>query len=223
MIRILIVEDQVILRESLSAALDARPDMQVVAGIGNADLAVAAVRAHEVDVVLMDVCTEHDANGISATRLIKQEFPHVKVVIMTGMPEITFIDQAKGAGADSFVYKNVGTAELAAIITSTAEGYSTFPHARASMLSGAATLSDVEIAILRCVCEGKSRKEIAHDLYMSEGTVKRHISEILAKTGYDSILRLAVHAVACGLIVPQLAPDDPLDAGGPGSSQSVHP
>ncbi len=209
MIRILIVEDQVILRESLSAALDTRPDMQVVAGIGNAELALAAVRAHDVDVVLMDVCTEHDANGISATRAIKRDFPQVKVVIMTGMPEITFIDQAKSAGADSFVYKNVGTAELAAIITSTAEGYSTFPHAHASMLSGAAKLSDTEIAILRCVCEGKSRKEIACDLYMSEGTVKRRISEILAKTGYDSILRLAVHAVASGLIVPQLAPDEP--------------
>lgn len=218
MIRILIVEDQVILRESLSAALDTRPDMQVVAGIGNAELALAAVRAHDVDVVLMDVCTEHDANGISATRAIKRDFPQVKVVIMTGMPEITFIDQAKSAGADSFVYKNVGTAELAAIITSTAEGYSTFPHAHTSMLSGAAKLSDTEIAILRCVCEGKSRKEIACDLYMSEGTVKRRISEILAKTGYDSILRLAVHAVASGLIVPQLAPDEPIGPESPAVS-----
>lgn len=218
MIRILIVEDQVILRESLSAALDALPEMHVVCSIGNAELAAAAVRTHDVDVVLMDVCTENDANGISATRAIKKEFPDVRVVVMTGMPEITFIDQAKSAGADSFAYKNVGTSELAAIITSTADGYSTFPRTRSSMFSGAAKLSDTEIAILRCVCEGKSRKEIARDLYMSEGTVKRHISEILAKTGYDSILRLAVHAVADGLIVPQLAPDEPPEPGGSATS-----
>ena len=68
------------------------------------------------------------------------------------------------------------------------------------------------------MCEGKSRKEIARDLYMSEGTIKRHISEILAKTGYDSILRLAVHVVADGLIVPQLAPDEPPEPGGSATS-----
>ena len=61
-----------------------------------------------------------------------------------------------------------------------------------------------EISILRLVCEAKTRKEIAAELYLSEGTVKRHISEILAKTGYDSILRLAVHAVSQGLIVPKM-------------------
>lgn len=65
-------------------------------------------------------------------------------------------------------------------------------------------LNDEEIAILRLVCETKTRKEIAEELYLSEGTVKRHISEMLAKTGYDSILKLAVHAVSSGYIVPSL-------------------
>jgi len=71
-----------------------------------------------------------------------------------------------------------------------------------SIFSGAAALTEVEISILRLVCEAKTRKEIAAELYMSEGTVKRRIGEILAKTGYDNILRLAVHAVAEGNIVP---------------------
>ena len=61
-----------------------------------------------------------------------------------------------------------------------------------------------EVDILRLVCETKTRKEIAQELFLSEGTVKRHISEILAKTGYDNILRLAVHAVSSGLIVPKM-------------------
>lgn len=65
---------------------------------------------------------------------------------MTGMPEITFIDQAKSAGVDSFAYKNVGTSELAAIIASTVDGYSAFPRTHSSMLSGTAKLSDTEIA-----------------------------------------------------------------------------
>lgn len=123
---------------------------------------------------------------------------------MTGMPEITFIEQARAAHVDSFVYKNVGTNDLLGIIRSTMEGYSTFPRAQQSIFSDAAALTDVEVDILRLVCETKTRKEIAQELFLSEGTVKRHISEILAKTGYDNILRLAVHAVSSGLIVPKM-------------------
>ena len=148
------------------------------------------------------MCTENDSSGIVAAASIKEAHPDVRVVIMTGMPEITFVEQARAAGVDSFVYKNVGTAELIAVIRSTMEGYSTFPRPQSNALSGAAALTQTEIDILRLVCETKTRKEIAQELYLSEGTVKRHISEILAKTGYDNILRLAVHAVASGLIVP---------------------
>ena len=103
------------------------------------------------------------------------------------------------------VYKNVGIGELMAVMRSTASGYQTFPQKTPdSIFSGTASLTDVEIQILRLTCEAKTRKEIAAELYMSEGTVKRRIGEILAKTGYDNILRLAVHAVAEGNIVPGL-------------------
>lgn len=207
MIKIVIIEDQAMLRDTLKVALDAQPDMQVVAALGDADLALDAVEHHGADLALMDVCTEHDSSGIAAARAIKEHAPEVKVIIMTGMPEITFIEQAKAAHADSFVYKNVGTGELASIIKSTMEGYSTYPRAPKSTFSDAAKLTDDEVAILRLVCEGRTRREIAAELYLSEGTVKRRISEILAKTGYDNILRLAVHAVSEGLIVPRMAPD----------------
>ena len=93
-----------------------------------------------------------------------------------------------------------GPEELLYIVRSTMDGYSTYPHAQDNLFSDAASLSETEINILRLVCETKTRKEIAAELYMSEGTVKRHISEILAKTGYDNVLRLAVHAVSNGLV-----------------------
>ena len=202
MINIVIVEDQAILRESLSCTLNMQDDMQVVCTLADATEALAAVVDKNADLALLDVCTQNGSSGIAAAKRIRKDAPHTKIVIMTGMPEITFIEQAKAAGADSFVYKNVGTEELLAIIRSTANGYSTFPNTKQSMLSGASALSETEIAILRLVCEAKTRKEIAAELYLSEGTVKRHISEILAKTGYDSILRLAVHAVSQGFIVP---------------------
>lgn len=203
MIRIVLVEDQAMLRESLAIAIDAQEDMHTVATLANAGDALAAAREHGPDLMLMDVCTEDDASGIAAAAQIKRELPDVRVVVMTGIPEITFIEQARAAGADSFVYKNVSTAELLGIIRSTMEGYSTFPAAQLGDET-LEELDDEEIQILRLVCENKSRREIADELFMSEGTVKRRISGILAKTGYDSIMKLAVHAVSDGYIVPKL-------------------
>ena len=202
MIRIVLVEDQAMLRESLACTINAQEDMEVVASLANAADALEATRRSGATCALLDVCTENDSSGIVAARLIKGELPDVRVVIMTGLPEITFVDRAREAGVDSFVYKNVGTGELLSIIRSTMEGYSTFPLSRQRIIPDGVELSQVEIDILRLVCESKTRREIAAELYLSKGPVKRHISEILAKTGYDNILRLAVHAVSNGFIVP---------------------
>lgn len=204
MTRIMIVEDQTMLRDSLAALFDAQDDFEVVATLADAGEAPSMARDRAADVVLLDVCTAHNSSGINAARLIKQETPQTRTIIMTAMPEITFVDQARDAQADSFVYKNVGTAELLSIVRSTMQGYSTFPNAEPEPFAGADDLSDMELRILRMVCETKSRRQIAQELYLSEGTVKRHISEILSKTGYDSVLKLAVHAVSSGYIVPAL-------------------
>lgn len=205
MIEVLLVEDQAMLRESLACAINAQEDMHVAASLADATEAPERTARLGCGLVLMDVCTENGSNGIVAARRIKEADPTVRVVIMTGMPEVTFVEQAKAAGVDSFVYKNVGIGELMAVMRSTASGYQTFPQKTPdSIFSGTASLTDVEIQILRLTCEAKTRKEIAAELYMSEGTVKRRIGEILAKTGYDNILRLAVHAVAEGNIVPGL-------------------
>lgn len=204
MIKVVIVEDQTMLRDSLSFAFASQPDIEVVRALADASFTLQAVEETDANCALLDVCTENDSSGIVAARRIKEAHPEVKVVVMTGMPEITFISQAREAGVDSFVYKNMGTNELMGVVRSTMEGYSTYPHAKQSVFSDAAALTEIEVDILRLVCETKTRKEIAEELYLSEGTVKRHISEILAKTGYDNILRLAVHAVSNGLIVPKL-------------------
>jgi len=178
--------------------------MTVVSAIADASEALGVALKERPDMILMDVCTEHDSNGIVAAARIKEQLPECRVIIMTGMPEITFVDQAREAGVDSFVYKNVGIDELFAVMRSTLAGYCTFPKPPESIFSGTAALDDVELSILRLACEGKSRREIAAELFMSEGTIKRRISEILSKTGYDNIMRLAVHAVTEGSIVPNM-------------------
>lgn len=203
MIKILLAEDQVILRETLACTLNLQEDMEVVAAVPDASVGLKVLDSTDANLALLDVCSEDGEIGIECAKQIREDYPDVKVVIMTGMPEITFIEEAKAAGAHSFVYKNVGTEELIGVIRSTMNGYSTFPNEKKNILSSAALLTPTEINILRLVCEAKSRKEVAAELYMSESTVKRYISEILAKTGYDSILRLAVHAVSQGLIIPR--------------------
>ncbi len=166
MIRILIVEDQAILRESLARSVGDQPDMTVVAAIADASDALDVALKERPDMILMDVCTEHDSNGIVAAARIKEQLPECRVIIMTGMPEITFVDQAREAGVDSFVYKNVGIDELFAVMRSTLAGYCTFPKPPESIFSGTAALDDVELSILRLACEGKSGRvvyERGHD------------------------------------------------------------
>ena len=157
MIRVLIVEDQAILRESLARSVGDQPDMTVVSAIADASEALGVALKERPDMILMDVCTEHDSNGIVAAARIKEQLPECRVIIMTGMPEITFVDQAREAGVDSFVYKNVGIDELFAVMRSTLAGYCTFPKPPESIFSGTAALDDVELSILRLACEGKSR------------------------------------------------------------------
>ena len=204
MARVMVVEDQTILRDSLVAAINAEPDMEVVASLADAGVAPAMAEKVRPHLVLMDVCTRGGASGIVAGQAIKERLVGVRVVIMTGMPEVSFVRQARDAGVDSFVYKNVGTRELIAVLHSTLDGYSTFPAKRTDALFGALELSDEEIQILRLACEAKSRKEIVDELFISEGTAKRRISDLLTKTGYDNLLKLAVRAVSAGYIVPGL-------------------
>lgn len=201
MMRVVVVEDQAMLRDSLALAIDAQQDMTVVGKLPDAAQALDMATRRHADLVLMDVCTQNGSSGIAATRRIKEALPEVRVVVMTALPEVTFVERARQAGADSFVYKNVGTDELLSVMRSTVDGYATFPRPGRSVPTGIEALTETEMAILRLVCEAKSRREIAVELCLSEGTVKRHVSEILAKTGYDSILRLAVNAVADGSIV----------------------
>jgi len=177
--------------------------MQIVGEIGNAAEALSLCEKLAPDLVLMDVCTDDNESGIDAAERIRSHYPEIRIIIMTGMPEITYMESAKKIGADSFLYKNVRGATLLATIRSTMDGYGTFPREDpSSRLPGNLRFTDTEIAILRLVCEAKSRKEIAKELAMSEGSLKAIITDILNKTGYNSIMKFAVFAVAKGYINP---------------------
>ena len=201
MIKIVIVEDQALLLDALTKVINGQQDMQVAACTANADEAPDLCRKSAPDLVLIDVVTQNRANGIAAAAQIRRELPEVKIVIMTSVPEITFIDSARKAGAHSFVYKDADTRHLLYVIRSTLEGRGVYPGPGEETLARI-RFSDAEIAIVRLVCQGKSRKEIAQALAMSEGSVKAIITDILNKTGFDSIMKFSVYAVAHGFVVP---------------------
>ncbi|MCL2044737.1 MAG: response regulator transcription factor [Treponema sp.] len=206
MIKILIVEDHTMLRESLVTLINSQNDMQVAGFTDDASAVPELCRNLTPDMVLMDVVTKDQSNNVSANGIIyaaeiRKEFPEIKIVIMTAFPEITFADKAKKAGAHSFMDKEMGNEHLLSVIRSTMKGYSTYsicserPHF-------AGQLSEKEIAVLRLVCQGKNRKEVAKEMDMSEVRLKPLITSILDKSGFDNIMKLAVYMVGHGFIVP---------------------
>lgn len=202
MIRILIVEDQVIMRDSLESLINSQKDMVVIASTGNAKDSYNICKEKTPDLVLMDVRTEENENGIDAAERIKASMPNIRIIIMTGMPEITYMDSSRKAGVDSFLYKNVSGEIMLSSIRSTMEGYGIFPKNNPSPLPGSLSFTENELAVLKLVCQAKSRKEIARALAMSEGSIKQIVTGILNKTGYDSIMKFAVYAVSKGYIMP---------------------
>ncbi|MDR3338133.1 MAG: response regulator transcription factor [Treponema sp.] len=202
-IKILIVEDQVILRESMENFLNSQKDMRVAGVTGSAGKAPELCKELLPDLVLMDVLTEDECSGFAATVQIRQELPDIKIVMITALPEITFIAAAKKAGAHSFVYKNMDSEYLLFAIRSTMKGQGVYPGPPANR-PFKVTFTDTEIAVIRLICQGKTHTEITGILAMSDSSIRRIITDILNKTGFDSIMKFAVYAVANGFIVPNI-------------------
>ncbi|MDR1815110.1 MAG: response regulator transcription factor [Clostridiales Family XIII bacterium] len=200
-IRIVLIEDQAIVRESLAHLLNAQEDMTVVGQDGSAANAAALCAAHAPDLVLMDVVTDGGESGIAAAAGLKEDDSDLCIILMTSMPDITFVDEARQVGVDSFIYKNMGSEMLCAAIRGVMNGYHTFPASTVPPeLPDGLSLTEREVQVLRGVCEAKSRKEIADEMYLSEGTVKNIITTILNKTGYESITKLAIVVLSKGYI-----------------------
>ena len=174
---------------------------------GMAKTAAETVRIcleQKIDLVLMDVVMGYGMDGLDAAKQIKQERPDVKIMIVTSMPETTYIDRAKEIGVDSFWHKEVQEQPLLEIMNRTMAGESVYPTEMPVIWFGntiSTELTDIEMAVLRELMTCASNKEIGERLFMSESTVKRHIADMLAKTGFKSRLQLAIEARGGGLVI----------------------
>ena len=203
MIKLLIVEDHESMRETLRAAFTAAGDYTVVGEVPSADFAELYCEKLRPDLVLMDVCTEGGASGLEAAKLLRKQYPEMKIIIMTAFDEISYIPRAKAAGANGFVYKSRSLSFFLEVARRVMDGETYFPEPKTiPMPQGEAPLTDREMEVLRLICKHMNNREIAEELFISENTVKFHKANMLAKTGFTKVVDLAFYMISNGWINP---------------------
>ncbi|GII01202.1 response regulator [Planobispora takensis] len=219
-IRVMLVDDQELLRTGFRMVLQAQPDIEVVAEAADGRAAVEAARAGGVDVVLMDVRMPV-MDGVEATRLIRAADEAPRVLILTTFDLDEYAFAALKAGASGFLLKDVPPADLVSAIRSVHSGDSVVApsttrrllerfavhlpspgEARAPALPG---LTAREREVLVLVARGLSNLEIAERLELAEATVKTHLGRVLAKLGLRDRAQVVVYAYESGLVVPHSA------------------
>ena len=184
MIRLLLADDQALVRGALAALLDLEPDLTVVAEVGRGDLVASAVAEHEPDVALLDV-EMPGLDGIAATTAAKASRPGTRVLIVTTFGRPGFVRRALRAGADRFVVKDTPARQLADAVRRVHAGLRVVDPALAadSLAAGDSPLTDRESDVLRAARGGASVAVIAAELFLSAGTVRHHLSAAIGKTG----------------------------------------
>jgi len=201
---VLIVEDQMMSRQLLEIFVSNSKNYNLSASVSNASLAIKICRNNPIDLILMDVMTEFGESGLDASEEIKKEFPEIKILIVTSMPEATWIDRAKSIGVDSFWYKETESIPIIDVMDKTMRGENVYPDAPPSVKIGYADSSQFtsrEIEILRELQTGDSNTEIAKRIGLSAETVKTHIHSMLKKTGLHTRTSLAIEARILGIVI----------------------
>jgi two-component system response regulator DesR len=184
MIKLLLADDQALVRGAMAALLDMEPDLKVVAEVGRGDEVLAAVRDHEVDVALLDV-EMPGMDGVAAARELHRAVPACRVLMVTTFGRAGYLRQAMAAGASGFIVKDTPARQLADAVRRVHEGLRVVDPALAaqSLAQGDSPLTEREADVLRSARDGGTVADIARDLHLSEGTVRNHLSAAIGKTG----------------------------------------
>jgi DNA-binding NarL/FixJ family response regulator len=215
-IRVLLVDDQALFREGLETLLSVHSDIEVVGQACNGREAVDIAAKVSPDVVLMDVRMPI-LDGVRATRRLKEGMPRCRVIVLTTFDDDEYVFDALRAGAAGYLLKDVASARLVEAIRATARGESILEPSvaakviaeftRVSSMVPAAQmeqmvepLSERELEILALIARGASNREIGDRLFIAEGTVKNHVTRILAKLGVRDRTQAALKARELGLL-----------------------
>ena len=215
-IRVLLVDDEAMVRVGLRMVLTAEPDIEVVGEAGDGEAAESAVRELAPDVVLMDVRMPR-VDGIEGSRRVMAARPEARVVVLTTFGEDEYVEAALRAGVSGFLLKVSPPEQLIAAVRTVAGGgglldpsvtlrvietFAAAPASRTSRSAALDALTDRERDVLVLIARGMSNAEIAAELYLGEATIKTHVSSVLMKLGLRDRVQGVVAAYEMGLVRP---------------------
>jgi len=208
-VRVVVVDDQTVVREGLVLILGMLPDVEVVGSAVDGEQALRVVAAQRPDVVLMDLRMPR-MDGVAATRRIRADFPDTQVVVLSTYSDDESVFAALRAGARGYLTKDAPSAELAEAIATVRRGDAHFdPGVQRRLVETvrppdpATTLTPRERDVLRLIAAGRSNVEIAQRLYITQATVKSHINNLFAKTGVRDRAQAVTYAFRHGLASTQ--------------------
>jgi DNA-binding NarL/FixJ family response regulator len=191
MIRILIVDDQHIIRQGIKSMLECSPDLQVIGEAENGQKAIDQIAILQPDIVLMDIRMPV-MDGVAATQAISQSYPQTKVIVLTTFDDDEYVSQAMRLGAKGYLLKDTEPDEIASAIRAVYKGHTQLgPGLLEKVLLVPETISNPpppelelltprELEVLRLIASGANNREIAHALFLSENTVKNYVTNILS-------------------------------------------
>ena len=208
---VMIVEDQQMPKTLFSHYINSSKNFYLQIAIENASIADIVCTKMPVDLILMDVVTENGESGLVAAEKIKKKFPNIKIIIVTSMPECSYIKRAKKIGVEGFWYKEINEQPILSIMEKVINGEIVYPEQLQPVKVGLALsneFTEKELIILRLILGGYSNVEIAQKLGVSAGVIKNHVANMLLKTGFRSRTQLAVRARETGLVILDKTDDE---------------
>lgn len=214
-IKIVIADDQELIRESLKIVLSANPDMEVIDTVSNGREVIRSVRKAKPDVILMDIRMP-EMNGVSCTKIIKENYPQIKIIILTTFDDDEYVYNALKFGASGYILKGISMSGLSSairvvydgkaminpdIVTKVVRLFSQIAKSNYAINVDKRSVEEIgktEWKVIQQVGYGKSNKEIAAALNLSEGTVRNNLSSILSKLNLRDRTQLAIWAVQTG-------------------------
>jgi DNA-binding NarL/FixJ family response regulator len=205
MIRVLLADDQILFREGLASLLSLEPDLEIVGHANHGREAISLAATVQPNVILMDVRMPV-CDGVMATREIHEQFPQIRILVLTTFDEDEYVWRSLQAGAAGYILKNTPSEQVAAAIRTVYQGHSQLgptiaekvfaqiqaPISKRENYQG--WFSDRELEVLKLLAQGMSNREIAEALFLSEGTIKNHITRILSQLGVRDRTQAALWA-----------------------------
>ncbi|MCQ2496019.1 MAG: response regulator transcription factor [Lachnospiraceae bacterium] len=203
---VIIVDDQNMPRQLFETFVNSSKNYNLLYSLKTAKAVDVYCLKYPVDLIIMDVVMNDGSNGLDAAKRIKKQTPNIKIIIVTSMPEVSYIERARQIGVDSFWYKEVEGKPLLEVMDRTMAGEHIFPDSTPVQEIGEAKsveFTDTELLVLREMTTGATNVEIAEHMNISVNTVKQHIMHMIQKTGCRNRTELAIEARVRGIVIPE--------------------